>query len=300
MKLYLASVYSANFDRYSTAYRKLDDVERSMRDGIQYHLESYHYVHRQAAVEKLRREKVKVFLDSGAFSAFSQGATINLKEYCKYIKRNSDIIDFASVLDAIGDPKGTWENQAESERQGVNVLPCWHFGEDDAIGQYYIDRYPHITLGGLVPVSTGQMQTWLDRIFARYLTHPDGTPKVKVHGFGVTSLPMMMRYPWYSVDSSTWAQWANAGVMLLPRSGTQIDVSSRSSRRKLNNQHLDSLPQLQRQVIEDEIAAEGADPDRMRHNYWSRWAWNCWAFPKYVELRGGGAARFKPETMELF
>lgn len=300
MKLYLAAVYASGFDKHSKAYFRLDDAERRMRDSVKHHLESYHYIYRQGFVDKLAREGVKVFLDSGAYSAFSQGAEINLNDFCDYVRRNQHIIEYASVLDAIGDYRGTWHNQAAIERNGVRALPCWHFGEPDEVGQYYIDNYDHITLGGLVPVSTAQMKTWLDRIFERYLTNPDGTPKVKVHGFGVTSLPMMMRYPWYSVDSSTWAQWANNGMILLPRSGRQIDISSQSSRRKAFNQHIDSMPQLQRQALEDEIMLEGVDPDRLRHNHFSRWAWNTWAFPEYVALREGGAQKFIPDVVELF
>jgi hypothetical protein len=300
MKLYLAGIMTSNFDKAGRVYVKLDDAERRMRDSVEYFLESYHYIHRQSMVEKIRREGIKVFLDSGAFSAFSQGVTIDIDRYCDYIKTNRDIIDFASVLDSIGCHKGTWHNQAAIERNGVSVLPCFHYGEPMEVGQYYVDNYKHFTLGGLVPVSTPQMKIWLDRVWHTLFTNPDGTPKARIHGFGVTSLPMMMRYPWDSVDSSTWVQWAANGMILLPRSGKQIDISSQSSRKKIANQHIDSLPQLQRQALEDEIALEGVDPDRLRLNYYSRWAWNAWAFPEYVKLRGGGAKKFVPEVQELF
>lgn len=305
MKLYLAGIFTSNFDRAGRIYPKLDDAERKLRDSCEYFLESYHYIHRESAVQRIRRERnadgtqIKVFLDSGAFSAFSQGVKIDLVKYCNYIKKNADIIDFASVLDSIGSHVGTWHNQAAIEQQGVSVLPCYHFGEPEEVLEYYVRNYQHFTIGGLVPISTPQMQIWLDRIWGKYLTDDDGRPIRKIHGFGVTSLPMMQRYPWHSVDSSTWVQWSANGMILLPRSGKQVDISSLSSRRKMANMHIDSIPQIQRQALEDEIAIEGVDPDRLRNSYYSRWAWNAWAFPMFMKLRGS-CTQFKQEVMELF
>lgn len=300
MRLYAAGIFTSNFHKTGSYYGKLTDREREMLDSATFKLESYHYIHKQSMLNRIRSENAKVFLDSGAFSAFSQGVNIDIDRYCDYCKTNSDIIDFASVLDSIGSHKGTWENQMYIEKQGVNVLPCYHYGEPEAVLQYYIDRYEHFTIGGLVPISTQQMKIWLDRIWGKYLTNKDGTPKRKVHGFGVTSLPMMMRYPWYSVDSSTWVQWGAHGMILLPKSGKQIDISSRSSRRHIDWQHIDSVPQVHRQFLEDEIAAEGIDPDRLRDVNYSRWAWNAWAFPEFMRLRGGGCQAFEVPTMELF
>lgn len=300
MKLYLAGIFTSNFEIGGNVYRKLTPAEQRMRDSVEYYLESYHYIHSQRYVEKIRREGRKVFLDSGAFSAFSQGVEIDIDAYCEYNKRNADIIDFASVLDAIGCHKGTWRNQAAIEQRGVSVLPCFHYGEPMEVGRYYVENYKHFTLGGLVPVSTPQMKIWLDRVWKELLTDKDGFPIAKVHGFGVTSLPMMTRYPWDSVDSSTWVQWAANGMILLPKSGKQIDISSQSSRKKIANQHIDSIPKLQRQALEDEIAETGVDPQRLRDLYYVRWAWNAWAFPEYMKLRGNGTDRFIPETVELF
>lgn len=300
MKLYLAGIFTSNFDKAGTVYARLDEAERRMRDSVEYFLESYHYIHKQSMVEKIRKEGAKVFLDSGAFSAFSQGVTIDLNKYCDYIQRNADIIHFASVLDAIGDYQGTWRNQAAIEANNTRVLPCYHYGEPIEVLDYYIANYGHFTLGGLVPISTQQMTIWLDRIWDRVLTDGNGVPRARIHGFGVTSLPLMLRYPWDSVDSSTWVQWAANGMILLPESGKQIDISSKSSRRKIANQHIDSIPQIQRQALEDEIRRTGADPNRLRDLYYSRWAWNAWAFPEYVRLRGGGRTTFFTDKNELF
>jgi hypothetical protein len=299
LRLFNAGIYTSNFDLEGTVYGKLNDKEREFRSGCENFLESYHYIHSQRYVDKIRRDGIKVFLDSGAFSAYTQKVTIDLGKYCDYIHTNSDIIEVASVLDHISDDtkekaaENTWRNQEEMERRGVFPLPCFHYGEPIEVLKYYVSKYKYITLGGMVPISTPQLKLWLDRIWADVLANEDGTPKVKVHGFGLTSLPLMMRYPWYSVDSSTWVMWSSNGMILLPGRAGQVDVSNKSSRRKQAWQHMDSLPEVMTKAIEDEIRSEGGDPERLRDLYYSRWAFNAYAFPSYVTRRGGGCSRFE-------
>lgn len=306
MILYNAGLFTSNFDQAGRVYAQLTPEERAMRDGNRYYLESYHYCGKESVVKKIKREKRKVFLDSGAFSAFTQNATIDLGRYCDYCHRNADIIEIVSVLDLIDfdDPKaaakGSYKNLMEMKRRGVEALPCYHQGEPPEVLEWYVQNYSHITLGGLVGSSTQKLMLWLDELWGTYLTNADGTPKIKIHGFGITSLPIMLRYPWYSVDSSTWVQWSANGMILLPERGEQLNISARSSSRKLKDQHIDSLAPTATAALEAEIKRHNGDPQRLRDFYGSRWAWNCWAFPKYVEMRGGGVSSFKPSYDRLF
>jgi hypothetical protein len=229
----------------------------------------------------MRRDGVKVFLDSGAFSAFTKGVDVDIAGYCRYVRENADFIEFASVLDHIGSAQGTYDNQCSMERLGVTPLPCFHYGEDERYLEYYIANYPYITLGGMVPISTPQLALWLDYLFKKYFTDADGRPTVKVHGFGLTSLPLMKRYPWYSVDSSTWVQWAANGMILVPSLG-QINVSDKSSARKIAGQHIDNIPEVQKLAVMAEIENAGFDTERLRTEYIARWIYNIWAFPYYM------------------
>lgn len=283
MKLYLAGIYTSNFHKQSQIYARLTPREKAARDGVRYYLESYHYIHKDSYVNKLRADGVKVFLDSGAFSAFTKGIDVDMPAYCEYVRRNEDIIEkvdgavCASVLDGIGDPLKTWQNQEAMERLGVRPLPCFHYGEDERYLEWYMARYEYITLGGMVPISTPQLFHWLDRIWERYLTDGSGRPRLKVHGFGLTSRSLMARYPWYSVDSSSWVQIAANGGVLEPTFGV-IPVSSTSPAAKKHNGHLTTYPQDQREALVRRFEAQGFDPDRLQNEYLSRWAYNCWGF----------------------
>src|SRR3954453_8710269 len=283
MRLYLAGIYTANFHKGSNLYNRLTDYEKYQRDNVSYLLESFHYINKESKVNPIRNDGRKIFLDSGAFSAYTQGARINLKNYVDFIKRNMDIIEVidgilvASVLDGIGDPLLTYQNQLAMEELGVKPLPCFHYGEDERYLEYYVSRYGYITIGGMVPISTNQLFLWLDRIWQRYLTDGSGRPKVRVHGFGLSQIDLMKRYPWYSVDLSLWVQVARVCGMLL-LDGRIVSVSNVSPNRKIEWRHIDTLPPIQREAIEKRLSKCGVDLKRMRETYLSRLAYNIWAY----------------------
>ncbi|GAH15672.1 unnamed protein product [marine sediment metagenome] len=164
------------------------------------------------------KNKVEIFLDSGAFSAFTKNVKIDIDEYISFIKQYQEYLAYYAVLDVIGDPDKTYENQKYMESKGVSPVPCYHYGEDISWLKRYLDEgYEFIALGGMVPISTGDLMSWLDDLFGRYLTDEEGLPKVKIHGFGMTSLSLLLRYPWYSVDSTSWVLTGRFGSVYVPK-----------------------------------------------------------------------------------
>lgn len=162
-----------------------------------------------------------VFVDSGGFSAHTQGAEIDLRAYVDWIRSNS-IIDHYANLDVIGDAAGTAVNQRRMEAMGMRPLPVTHVGSSpEHIARYADQGYAYQCLGGMVPHLRGVGQAikqgrhhllldWLDQCFevgARY--------GVMFHGFGATAWGVMQRYPWRSVDSSSWASGYRYGQAML-------------------------------------------------------------------------------------
>ncbi len=299
MKIYIAGLYTSNFVSGGTYYEKLTDREKQGHDECVDRLESYHYIGKQAYVDKIRERGDKVFLDSGAFSAFTLGKHIDLPAYCDYIKRNEDIILMSSVLDGIGDPYKTYQNQMAMEELGTRPLPCFHYGEDERYLEHYIKNYEYITLGGMVPISTPQLFLWLDRIWAKYLTDGSGRPRLKVHGFGLTSVPLMTRYPWYSVDSSSWVQLAAHGNIYVPKFG-QFAISARSPNVKIEGQHIDTMAPIYRKAFENELERTGFDLSRMRDLNYPRWAYNVWAYTELGRMMTALEKPFVVNQEELF
>jgi hypothetical protein len=208
--------------------------------------------------------KVELFLDSGAFSAFTQGVTIDIQEYISFIKKHLDIISVYANLDVIGDAKGTLWNQKIMERAGLKPLPCFHYGEPLKYLDYYLSHYEYLALGGMVPIPNSELAGWLDNLFSSRICSSDGLPKVKVHGFGLTSLKLMLRYPWYSVDSTSWVVTGRLGSVYVPKPWAhsleevwKVSVSNRSPNRAEAGTHLDSFPPNQRQAVLDYFKSKG-------------------------------------------
>ena len=309
--MYNAGIYTAGFKIGGTLWNRLTDNEKVQRleAGNGNLLESFHYIGRQRSVDMIREDGRQVFLDSGAFSMWSLGAKVSIPDYCDYIKRNDDIIRkdddaiLASVMDAIGDALGTYQNQMAMEAMGVRPLPCFHFGEDVRYLEHYIANYSYITLGGMVAQSTPQLKLWLDDIWEKYLTDGSGRPKVKVHGFGLTTPELMRRYPWYSVDSSSWVQIARVGGMLLLPEARVINVSDQSPQRRVEGQHITTLAPAMRKAVETKLIAAGVDMERVMTLYLGRWTYNMAAFNKLGQIiteEKGNDLIFKRDQLGLF
>lgn len=204
------------------------------------------------------KNKVNLFLDSGAFSAKTQGTEINIQDYISFIKENEEFIDVYANLDVIGNAKDTYKNQRIMEKAGLKPIPVFHYGENIKWLERYLSKnYDYIALGGMV--KTTGLTSWLDNIWNNYLTDEKGFPKCKVHGFGLTNILMMYRYPWYSVDSTSWVVTGRLGAIYVPRfekgkwiynkNPLKIDISTKSPRLKEDGKHLNTLSTLQQKQI---------------------------------------------------
>lgn len=180
---------------------------------------SYHYIKRKRPpvlsprVQALIDRNFGLFLDSGAYSAFNSGVSINLEEYISFCKATHDTWEAVASLDVIGDAGASWENFLRMRDAGVSCLPVFHYGEPDSFLEQMVNECEYIGIGGVAQLGVSDaLFDWLDLCFRKYICNPDGTPKVKVHGFAVTSIRAVKRYPWHSVDSTSWAigMWGKA------------------------------------------------------------------------------------------
>ena len=307
MNIFMAAVYTNSYMQGQNRYVKLNERERDIVHNLPHILESYHYIGSQRFIDQMRADDAKVFLDSGAFSAYTLGVEIDLPTYCEYIKRNADLwrvedgVMMASVLDGIGDPLKTYQNQLAMESHGVRPLPCFHAGEDERYLEHYVKNYEYITLGGMVGSTTKQLCTWLDRMWERYLVDGSGRPRCKVHGFGITAIPIMERYPWYSVDSSSWIQSAAFGSIITPEWGP-LSVSEKSPARHDAGQHATTLTPIEQEYVLQLLERQGFTYERLSTVYESRAAYNLWSFRVVNEMMNAANdyEKFTARIQELF
>jgi hypothetical protein len=107
----------------------------------------------------------------------------------------------------------------------------------------------------------------------------------------------MRRYPWFSVDSSSWVQLGGMGNVFMPQWGT-IAISEQAPQLKKAGYHIDNLPEPQRLAVVKFVEDLGFDLDRMRRLHLSRKVFNAVTYTSFV---GDSAAkRFRQTQPVLF
>jgi len=139
-----------------------------------------------------------------------------LDNYIAFIHKYKDQLLGYVNLDIIYNAEESWENQKYMEENGLRPIPVFHYGEDFKWLKRYVDNYEYIGIGGVAGgVTLKQFTTSLgDKAFS-YIT--EARSDLKVHGFAVTSIELMKKYPWFSVDSTTWLKIPAYGGVFVPR-----------------------------------------------------------------------------------
>lgn len=262
----------------------------SASEPYPYHLESYHYAQHNRFDALIRRNGHKIFMDSGAFSMFTLGVDVDLDAYGSYLVEHQDFVEIASNVDVIGrnQEQGSYDNQKylESLKLPVRVCPVHHARDHDSWLVKYLDEgYDYVFLGGMVPETTGYLVDWLDHIWDKYLALPDGSARVKIHGFGLTTFELMERYPWYSVDSTSWVMAGMFGSIFMPVNGKPkaFSISKQSPQTKTQDKSYWSLDAHTQAIVSQQIRDKGFDPDVLASGYGYRDAWNIRFFREYAK-----------------
>lgn len=141
-------------------------------------------------------------LDSGAFSAFTKGKTVELAKYVDDCKRlqlaHGARLSEVYALDVIGDWRAGLKNVEAMWKAGIEAIPCYHYGEPEDVLLALARDYPKIALGGCATMPAKVRASFAAQCFARVW------PK-KVHGFGFGSDACVLAAPFHSVDASSWS-----------------------------------------------------------------------------------------------
>lgn len=202
---------------------------------------------------------------------------MDLDAYVRYCESCS--ADYVVALDVIPGTPGRKEGLTKREvedacRSGWDnykrmvkvlprdrVVPVYHQNDPIRWLERYLDA--GVTYVGISPandVTPTQRMRWLDGVRERI---PKG---VRTHGFGVSSPDMMRRFPWHSVDSTTWVKHAQVWQFLVPytkggkwdylRTPMPVQVSPRS--RGGFDQLTPTLKATVRRYLAEQSMAEGA------------------------------------------
>lgn len=186
---------------------------------------SYHYF-KDIDMAQIASWGTRIIGDSGAFSAMSSGKPIDREEFHEWAARWSDDLFWVAALDVIGDPDASFENWRAAQRDGLDLVPTLHYGEEPEQMDRLVEHGASlIGLGGMVPYSSekDRLMRWTLSMH-RYAR--DNHPGVRFHGWGISHPYLVDSLPWWSTDSSGFSSCFRFGTLRLwvPRRGRFVSV----------------------------------------------------------------------------
>lgn len=148
----------------------------------------------------------RMFLDSGAFSAWTSNIKVSIDDYISYIK--SSPINWTAIasLDVIGNAEESFENWIKIRDAGIDTIPTFHTREDFKYLHEYCKMTDYIALGGFAVEKSrnSYLDSYLQKCFAIIYSY---NKKIKVHGFGIgMNMDLLVKYPFYSTDSTSYVK----------------------------------------------------------------------------------------------
>lgn len=188
---------------------------------------------------------------------------INIDEYLEHLNKYKGYIWRAVNLDIIPGVQGIkptqdeiiqaaeqgWQNYLYLKKNGWNTVHVFHQHEPLWVLDRMLKECDYIGISPCNDSSEQAKYIWMDTIF-RYILESDN-PKIKTHGFAVTSKTLMERYPWYSCDSSSYSLTAAMGSIFTPYGRVYV-----SDENKHRSEHINNKPQEIQKHINDYLEKE--------------------------------------------
>lgn len=254
----------------------------------------FNYIDGKKATDKYKEwiKPKKLFIDSGAFSAWTKGKTIDVDEYINWINERSDYIDLYAQVDVIpGDilkghtqeqveeaAQATWENylyMRPKMNKPEGLLYTFHVGEPFRYLEQALDwrdengkPIPYMALGGMVGKPMPVKKSFLDTCFK--IIKKSSNPDIKIHAFGMTSFPLLEQYPITSADSTSWIMTgANGNIM------TDAGIIAVSDQMAKLPTHYSHLPKHHQEEFQKTIEEFGFTLDELRESRDNRIMFNA-------------------------
>lgn len=193
-----------------------------------------------------------IFLDSGGFVARMHGKSISIEDYGQFLLKYKHLFFTYANLD-LTETKDTLANQQYLESMGLRPMPVYHMNEymegNRELLDQYIKDYDYIALGGYAKVNAKRED------FFKFLNYcfSKTRDKTRVHGFGMTATKLLERYPFFSVDSTSWQSSSRYGMFTRFEAGRNITI------KKSGNAGMENFLHYRRSVlrqIQDSVKIE--------------------------------------------
>lgn len=267
---------------------------------------SYYYNNTEEKLRKIFNKRLEkkdnnvdnglLFVDSGAFTAWTKGITIDIQKYAEFINNTSDFVDYYGQIDDIpksyhiqdleDSARNTWENYLELTamvKQPEKIIYTFHVGEPieyliEALkwGSNNKNIMTMIALGGLVKknkkTKENLMRRALEEVRKNY-------PEVEVHLFGVTTDFYFKVFDVQSGDSSNYIMSTKTGGVYFKEG--EINVG-----RTMDKHHYEKIQPQVREEFDKYLADNGTNYETVKNSSEERFLINIkHIFKKYYGER---------------
>lgn len=250
---------------------------------------------------KENNNKVKLFIDSGAYTCWTKNISIDIDEYIQYLNSISDEVECYASLDVIPGKSGSatlpthqesieasdksWHNylyMRSRVKHPDKLLYTFHIGEDY---QYlknaleYLDnngQVGYIGLGGVVGKNDSDIIEFLDTCFD--IIQHSSNPNVRVHTFGMTRFNTLKQFPIYSTDSTSYIQKGAFGSIMIDNITLPISDNSELDDKNIINRN----PAI-REVLERTLKRRNMTLEELQTSRDKRVLFNCMSYYELME-----------------
>lgn len=238
------------------------------------------------------RCKGHLLIDSGAYSAHTRDAELNVDEYIEFLNSVDDYVHVFAQVDKIPGkfrkpktrqeleeaPELSWQNflyMYDRLKSPHKLLPIFHQGEDYKWLHNILEwRHPvtgaKVEYMGISPANDQPVKEkikFIDKCFD--IIKKSSNPDICTHAFGMTSLYVLEMYPFTSADSTSWLlNGANGSIMT--KYGSVL-VSEKSMN---NPTHIRKMPKAAQKEIQQYVESKGYSMEKLATEYIDRIRFN--------------------------
>lgn len=215
-----------------------------------------------------------IFIDSGAYSAYTKGAVIDVDAYINWLNEYGDAFTVFAQVDFIPGksnveqdpdiylkaPQYSWENYLYMWKKlrpelRDKLLLVFHQGEDFKWLKNALEwrdpetgeRMKYLGISPHTEVTSANRLKFCKEVFR--IIKQSSNPEICTHGFGMTALHLLKHIPFTSVDSTTWLQTAIHGQILVHKNGKLAPVVVSERTVHLDNHFIYLSEDIQEEII---------------------------------------------------
>lgn len=245
----------------------------------------------------------KLLIDNGEFTFHRKGGSLDIDEYITWLNDNDEYIDYAIALDSIpgkwGEPRTAEDVKKSAQKTYENymymrsklkspdkALPVFHMGESfDNLKRFLeIKELKYMCISGMKDLTNKQREDWYEQCFQ--IVKEYGRTDMKFHCLGSATLQNAMKFPFTSMDATSWIMTGANGSILTEWGVIYVGDDCKTLKHEVPKEHLESL----RKACEE----FGTSLDEIGKDYKARMCFNVnYLYRKSLETEYKGISMSK-------